>query len=156
MAARFRHVRDHALAGAGAAELSGRLRPLIRRAERSRSLRWLATGLGPLTAERAHELGVTGPALVADGDVYDRLRVWLDATRHAAAQCDDTEPLGIAEATGPRGRLDGPMPPSRALLDALPGLLEGAEFAGARIIIASLDPDLDEIAHVSAAETAHG
>ncbi|MEU6141118.1 hypothetical protein ABZ848_12230 [Streptomyces sp. NPDC047081] len=48
------------------------------------------------------------------------------------------------------------MPSSRALLDVLPGLLRGAEFACARIVVASLDPDLDELHHVSAAGTVHG
>ena len=156
MAARFRRVRDRALGGADAAELRGLLRPLIRRAERSRTLRWLTTGLGSLTAEHAWHLGVTGPALAADGDVYDRMRAWLDAAWHGAAECDETEVLDMARVIGPRGRVDGPVPPSQALLDALPGLLEGAEFAGARIIVASLDPDLDELAHVPAAGVAHG
>ncbi|MER5224538.1 hypothetical protein [Streptomyces flaveus] len=156
MAARFRRVRNRVLAGADAAELRGLLRPLIRRAERSRTLRWLTTGLGPLTAEHARHLGVTGPALVADGDAYDRMRAWLDAAWHSAAECDDTEPLDTAQVIGPRGRVDGPVPPSQALLDALPGLLEGAEFAGARIIVASLDPDLDELAHKSTAGMTHG
>ncbi|GAA2643655.1 hypothetical protein GCM10010307_47670 [Streptomyces vastus] len=155
MAARFRRVRDRALAGADAAELRGLLRPLIRRAERSRTLRWLTTGLGPLTAEHARHLGVTGPPLLAGGDAYDRMRAWLDAAWRSAAECDDTEALDTARAIGPRGRVDGPVPPSRALLDALPGLLEGAEFAGARIIVASLDPDLDELAHVPAVGMAH-
>ncbi|WP_128377262.1 hypothetical protein [Streptomyces cavernae] len=156
MAARFRHVRDRALAGADAAELRGLLRPLIRRAERSRTLRWLTAGLGPLTAEHARHLGVTGPALVADGDVHARMRVWLGAAWRGADECDDTEALDTAQVIGPRGRVDGPVPASLALLDALPGLLEGAEFAGARIIVASLDPDLDELAHVPAVGMAHG
>jgi hypothetical protein len=30
-------------------------------------------------------------------------------------------------------------------LDALPGLLEGTEFATARLIVASLDPDLERL-----------
>jgi hypothetical protein len=74
----------------------------------------------------------------------------------AAAACGDTQLLDSSALSGPRGRLDGPVPPSRVLLDVLPGLLEGAEFAGARIIIASLDPDLDELAWAPAPEVAHG
>ncbi len=155
MAGRARHVRDRALAGADAAELSALVRPLIRRAERSRTLRWLTAGLGPLPAEHACHLGVTGPALGADGDAYSRMLVWLDAVGRSTAACDDSGLLDGTEAVGPRGRLDGPVPPSRALLDALPGLLAGAEFACARIIVASLDPDLDELAHVPAAGAAH-
>jgi hypothetical protein len=156
MAARARYGRDRALAEASAAELSVLVRPLIRRAERSRTLRWLTAGLGPLRAEHAHHLGVTGPALVADGDAHSRILVWLDAVGRSAAACDDTEALVVAQLVGPRGRVDGPLPPSRALLDVLPGLLEGAEFACARIIIASLDPDLDELSPLSTARVVHG
>ncbi|MFI1721912.1 hypothetical protein [Streptomyces sp. NPDC020489] len=156
MAARARHVRDRALARADATELSTLVRPLIRKAERSRTLRWMTTGLGPLPAEHARHLGVTGPALRADGDAHSRMLVWLDAVGRSAAACDDSGLLHGAEAVGSRGQIDGPAPPSQALLDALPGLLEGAEFACARIIVASLDPDLDELAHVPAAGAAHG
>jgi hypothetical protein len=155
MAARARHVRDRALAGADAAELSTLVRPLIRRAERSRTLRWLTAGLGPLPAEHARRLGVTGPALAADGDAYSRMLVWLDTVGRSAAACADSGVLDGAEAVGPRGRVDGPAPGSQALLDALPGLLEGAEFACARIVVASLDPDLDELTHVPAARAVH-
>ncbi|MBC9723815.1 hypothetical protein H8R17_02040 [Streptomyces sp. TRM68367] len=155
MAARARHVRDRALARAGAAELSALVRPLIRRAERSRTLRWLTAGLGPLVAEHARHLGVTGPALLADGDAHSRMLVWLDAVGRSAAACDDSDVLDAAEAVGPRGRIDGAAPPSQPLLDALPGLLKGAEFACARVIVASLDPDLDELASFPLAGVAH-
>ena len=157
MAARARYVRDRALADAVAAELSALTRPLIRRAERSRTLRWLTAGLGPLPAEHAWQHGVTGPALVADGDAHDRVLVWLDAVGRSAAEVDDLDDLdAIAQAVGPRGQVFGAVPPSRALLDVLPVLLQGAEFACARIIVASLDPDLDELFHVAGAELIHG
>jgi len=155
MAARTRPVRDRALAGAAAAELTSLVCPLIRRARRSRTLRWLTTGLGALPAEQARRRGVTGPALVADGDAYSRMLVWLDAVGRSAAACDVTEALDPAEVVGPRGRLDTPVPPSKALLDSLPRLLEGTEFACARIIVASLDPDLDELTHVQAPGRVH-
>ncbi|GHB30985.1 hypothetical protein GCM10010306_024770 [Streptomyces umbrinus] len=155
MAARTRHARDRALAGAAAAELTSLVRPLIRRAQRSRTLRWLTTGLGTLPAEQARQRGVTGPALVADGDAYNRMLVWLDAVGRSAADCDVTEALDPAEVVGPRGRLDTPVPPSKAMLDSLPKLLKGTEFACARIIVASLDPDLDELTHVPAPGTVH-
>ncbi len=98
---------------------------------------------------------MTGPALVADGDAYDRLRSWLDEIERGLEALDDERPLGPHDFTGPRGRLDGPQPPSRALLDILPELLTGAEFACARIIVASLDPDLDELALTSVSGAAH-
>lgn len=158
MAARARRVRDTALAGADAAELTALTRPLIRRAERSRALRWMTAGLGPLPAEHAAHLGVTGPALLADGDAYSRMLVWLDAVGRSAAACDDdTSTVGQADTIGPRGHIDtSTPPPSRPLLNALPGLLEGTEFAAARIVVASLDPDLDELAYVPSAGVAHG
>ncbi|MEV0226735.1 hypothetical protein [Streptomyces sp. NPDC050704] len=156
MAARARHVRDRCLAGAGAAELTSLVRPLVRRAGRSRTLRWLTAGLGPLPAEHARHSGVTGPALAADSDAHGRMLAWLDAVARSASACDDTEALDTAQAVGPRGRVDGPVPASRALLDVLPGLLAGAEFACARIIVASLDPDLDTLTHMPAERMVHG
>lgn len=156
MAARARYMRDRALTGAAAAELSSLVRPLIRRAERSRTLRWLTSGLAPLSAGHAHHLGVTGPALVADGDAHDRVLAWLDAVGRSAAKADDSELLDADQAIGPRGRVGGGVPASQALLDVLPGLLQGTEFACARIIVASLDPDLDELHHVSAMGMVHG
>jgi len=45
----------------------------------------------------------------------------------------------------PRGRAGGGQVPSAVLLAVLPRLLAGAEFAAARLIVASLDPDLDEL-----------
>jgi hypothetical protein len=156
MAARARRARDGALAGVDSAELTALVCHLIRRAEGSRALRWLTAGLGPLDAEHARRLGISGPALVADGDVHSRMRVWLDVVGRCAAVCDDTALVDAAEAVGPRGRVGGATPPSQSLLDALPELLEGTEFAGARLIVASLDPDLDQLAYVPAAEAAHG
>jgi hypothetical protein len=145
LAASAHRLRDEVLAGATVAELRGRLDLLIRRGERSRTLRALLRGLGPLPASRARDAGVTGPALAAGGDAYDRFRRWLAETGRLAAEFGHRGALAPGEPAGPRGRLDGARAPSRALLDVLPGLLEGAEFAGARLIVASLDPDLDEV-----------
>ncbi|MBC7271032.1 MAG: hypothetical protein H5T76_20345 [Streptomyces sp.] len=123
---------------------------------RSRTLRWQTAGLGPLPAARARHLGVSGPALAAGGDVSDRVRVWLDEVARAVAAFEDRTPLTAADTDGPRGRVDGPRPPSAALLDALPELLRGAEFGAARLIVASLDPDVDELAAVPAREVPYG
>ncbi|WP_420000070.1 hypothetical protein [Streptomyces boninensis] len=159
-AARARRLRDAALGGATAAELTRDVRTLARRVRRSRTLRRLTAGLGPLPAARARELGVTGPALAADGDgdghcnahdTHDRIITWLTQVEHSAAAADDKAPLPPGAMDGPRGQLDSHHPPSAALLSALPALLEGSEFAAARLIVASLDPDLDELraeAHV--------
>ncbi|WBB61708.1 hypothetical protein O7599_03900 [Streptomyces sp. WMMC500] len=142
-AARARRLRDDVLGGAPVGEWGAALGRLRRRVRRSRVLRQQTAGLGALPAARARRLGVTGPALAADGDAYGRLLTWLDESARCAARVDDDRPLAPSDREGPRGRLDGPRPPSRALLDVLPGLLSGAEFTSARVIVASLDPDLD-------------
>lgn len=76
------------------------------RVRRSRTLRWLLTGVG--RADGA-------PAALA-GDARDRLLRWLDGDVP-----DETQ----------------------WTVDNLPRLLPGAEFATARLLVASLDPDLD-------------
>ncbi|WP_254645759.1 hypothetical protein [Streptomyces malaysiensis] len=153
LATRARGVRDEVVDGRDVAD---EVRAVVRRAERSWALRRLVAGLGPLPAARACAAGVGGPALEADGDAYDRFRVWLERIGRAAADFTDGRLLGADEPEGPRGRLDGPVPPSRALLDVLPALLEGAEFAGARALLASLGPDLDELALTVPPEVGHG
>ncbi|GGY35688.1 hypothetical protein [Streptomyces djakartensis] len=154
-AARCRRLRDEVLPGASREGIGGDLRRMARRIGRSRPLRWSIAGLGELPADRARAAGVTGPSLAADGDAYDRLLMWLSEIERGLEELDDTRPLAPDDLTGPRGRLDGPRPPSRALLDVLPELLTGAEFACARIIVASLDPDLDELALAPVPGVAH-
>lgn len=156
-AARCRRLRDEALSGAPSARFGKELRATTRRVARSRTLRWAMAGLGRLPAERARAAGVSGPALEADGDGCDRLRVWLREIERSVGELDDARPLESGAAlVGPRGVLDGDRPPSQALLDVLPELLAGAEFAGARIILASLDPDLDELVLGRTSGAAHG
>lgn len=156
-AQRARTARDVALSGRPAEDVVGALKPLVRRVGRSRTLRWLTAGLGELSSETATAAGLSGPALVAGGDVWSRLTLWLGEAARAAALCDKTgEVLDSGPRQhGPRGVVGGALPPSQALLDVMPGLLEGAEFAGVRLIVASLDPDLDELVPC-ASEPLHG
>ncbi|WNF30088.1 hypothetical protein RI138_26455 [Streptomyces sp. C11-1] len=144
-ATRARVARDRTLDGAPGAELHSLVRPLARRVRRSWTLRWLTAGVG----ERVG--GQPG------GDVHRRLIAWLDGLDQALGHVDDRDPLSAHHPVGPRGRLDTQVPPSQALLEALPELLEGTEYACARLIVASLDPDLDELApqHVPGAH-GHG
>ncbi|MFE0641635.1 hypothetical protein ACFW2Y_08495 [Streptomyces sp. NPDC058877] len=132
-AARARGARDQVLGGAPQDVLAPRIVPLVRRLRRSWTLRWLTAGVGA---------GNRGPV---DGDVHGRLLGWLDAIERALGEIAVRAPLLDGPPTGPRGRVDAGTPASQVLLDALPGLLEGAEFACARLIVASLDPDLDEL-----------
>ncbi|MFC9397525.1 hypothetical protein ACFTWS_30825 [Streptomyces sp. NPDC057027] len=145
-AAAAHRVRDQVLGDAPVVDIRSRLRPLTRRVRTSWTLRRLTSGVGTLSSEQAQRYGVTGPALLADGDAYGRLLVWLEEIDRAADACDDTSPLDAHALDGPRGRIAPEAPASRALLDVLPALLEGTEFACARLVVASLDPDLDELA----------
>jgi hypothetical protein len=72
-----------------------------------------------------------------------------------AGLLDDASPLAGSALDPPRGWGDG-QPSSAALLELLPGLLEGAEVAAARLIIASVDPDPDELAAPVPAGLGHG
>ncbi|MFC8535785.1 hypothetical protein ACFUJY_17755 [Streptomyces sp. NPDC057249] len=155
-AARCRLLRDGVLSGASREAMGGVLRGTVRRIGRSRTLRWSIAGLGRLPAGEARAAGVSGPALAADGDAHDRLLTWLRETERGLDALDDMRPLTSVDRTGPRGRLDGPKPPSQALLDVLPALLTGAEYACARIILASLDPDVDALAPAPVSGAVHG
>lgn len=147
-AARARVLRDELLGGAASTRVAGRIGRLARRVTGSRTLRWLTAGLGILDARTAAAAGVTGPALAAAGDVPVRLVRWLTGAAVDAGRLADDTQLAAQDRDGPRGRLIEHRPPSAALLAVLPGLLEGAELAAARLIVASFDPDLDELTGV--------
>ena len=121
------------------------MRRLAARVARSRVLAWSTRGAGTLRADVAAADGATGPEWRAGGDVTTRYRRWCRELADLTAAFDDGSPLDPAVLEPPRGRLDGAQAPSASLLAVLPRLLEGAEFAAARLIVASLDPDLDEL-----------
>lgn len=104
------------------------------RVRRSRVLRWMLRDLGVI--EHSPEL----PQWV-QGDVLARLDRWLSETQAALHHLDDASAL--ADDEGPRGAV--PKGASQVLLAMLPGLLAGAELAAARLIVASLDPDIDQV-----------
>jgi hypothetical protein len=150
-AAAARRLRDDTLGGTPASVLAPAVRRLAVRVARSRVLAWSTRGAGVLRPGEAAAAGVTGPARRAGGDVTDRYRCWCDELAGLSAAFDDGSRLDPAALEPPRGRLDGTQAPSASLLAVLPRLLTGAEFAAARLTIASLDPDLDELpAHVGA------
>ncbi|MGW7357988.1 hypothetical protein ACWGI0_15495 [Streptomyces sp. NPDC054802] len=140
-----RRLRDDLLTGAAADAVRPRARRLAARVGRSRTLYWLTRGIGPLTAGEAAAAGVGGPAARADGDVPARYRLWLAAVLDDLDRLADTSALDPGRDEGPRGPLDGQRNPSAALTEVLPRLLEGAELAAARLIVASLDPDPEEL-----------
>lgn len=136
-----RGLRDGLLTGAAS---STGIHRFVRRIDRSRTLRWLTDGLGVLDDAVARKHGVPGAA----GDVTARWRRWLAETGACVAEFDRDDPLpGQTPAVGPRGLLGIGQAPSATLLDLLPGLVVGSDLAGARLIVASLDPDLDEVTH---------
>ncbi|MBV7695721.1 hypothetical protein [Streptomyces sp. TRM70350] len=141
-----RRLRDDLLSGAPGAAVTPRLERLARRVGRSWTLAWLTRGLGVVTVQKAREAGVSGPAARAGGDVTARYRQWLTDIRHDLLRLEDSAPLDAAVEESPRGHWSAERPPSAALIALLPGLLEGAELAAARLIVAGLDPDPDELA----------
>jgi hypothetical protein len=140
-----RLLRDDALGGRPVSSLGLAVRRLAARVARSRVLAWSTRGAGMLRSDEAATAGVTGPAWRAGGDVTARYRCWCRELAGLTAAFDDGSRLDPAVLEPPRGRLDGAQPPSVSLLAVLPRLLAGAEFAAARLIVASLDPDLDEL-----------
>lgn len=112
-----------------------------RRIRRSRLLRWSTDGLGACA-------DVSGAdANGAHGDATVRWLRWLDLAD--GAQPSDPEAVdGSGESGANRGSaLDAPSGnrdrAARNTLGLLPELLVGQELAAVRLIVASLDPDLD-------------
>ncbi|MGY1454702.1 hypothetical protein [Streptomyces sp. SS8] len=141
-AAGARRLRDRLLAGEPVEEVRADFGPWRRRVERSRALRWTTDGIGVLAPADAVRLGVSGPAVRArpPHDATARWLRWLVETGEALAG-------GQAPGGGPRGhRAPDGSPPSRGLLEAAVELMPGLELSAARLLVASLDPDPDELA----------
>ncbi len=139
-----RRLRDATLSGMPASRLRPGISRFARRVTRSRVLAWSTRGIGVLAVAEA--AAVDGGAAQHAGDVTVRYRRWCSDLARVAAFLDDESPLDTAALEPPRGWPDGGRGPSAGLLAVLPRLLEGAELAAARLIIASLDPDVDELA----------
>ncbi|MGH3993569.1 MAG: hypothetical protein ACRDSN_14050, partial [Pseudonocardiaceae bacterium] len=115
--ARTRWLRDDVLGGTPTEQVIPRARKLARQLRGSRTLRWLTDGVGVLPA----------------GDASARWLTWL---------ADIEQALPDLAKTGSIAGVREPVRNCDALLAALPGLLAGAELATARLIVASLDPDV--------------
>ncbi|MEV4888054.1 hypothetical protein AB0K48_01510 [Nonomuraea sp. NPDC055795] len=153
-----------------------------RRVRRSRVLAWMLRGLGQVDMDHAfltgdvldrvhRRLDAAGDAI---GQLRDRTPLTVDrgpGGDHRGPPGDDRGVWGDGwgvwgdgwgvwgdgrgvwgDGRGVRGGGPGSAGWSRAALDLLPGLLEGAELAEARLIVASLDPDLAQLSP----EAAHG
>lgn len=151
-----RRLRDDVLDGAPAVAFAPRLERFTRRVGGSRTLAWLTRGIGRVSSKEAREAGVSGPAERAGGDVTDRYRQWLADIRRDVERLEERSLLRPQAEESPRGRWRDDDPPSAALIALLPDLLRGAELAAARLIVAGLDPDLDELAAARREAGSHG
>ncbi|MEV4174222.1 hypothetical protein [Nonomuraea sp. NPDC049709] len=122
-----RSLRDRLLAGSSAASVRRDYERFSRRVRRSRVLRWMLRGAGVVDG---------GPGWMR-GDVLDRAYRWLDSAGAALDALDGRTRAGAA------GHFDGSTPV--AALSLLPGLLAGAELAVGRLVVASLDPDVEQL-----------
>ena len=144
-AAAARALRDDTAGSRPVSSLEPAVRRLAARVGRSRVLAWSTRGAGTLRADVAAADGATGPDWRAGGDVTTRYRRWCRELADLTAVFEDGGPLDPTALEPPRGQLDSALAPSASLLAVLPRLLEGEEFAAARLIVASLDPDVDEL-----------
>jgi hypothetical protein len=138
-AANARALRDDTLRGTSSPGPA--VRRLARQVAKSRVLAWSTRGMGIL---RPGELA-DGAVSDAAGDVTARYRHWCDSLTDASWLLDDGSPLDATALRPPHGEMSGLRARCEVLLAVLPRLLEGAEFAAARLIVASLDPDLSEL-----------
>ncbi len=139
-----RRLRDDALGGTQGPQLKAGLERLSRRVARSRTLGLLTRGLGEMTADEPIPASVSSRAPRLEGDVVHRYRRWCTDLTDMVARLDDGSPLDAATLEPPRNPLDVGDEPSASLFDVLPRLLDGAELGSARLIVASVDPDLDQ------------
>lgn len=139
-AERARGLRDRALGGETGEGLVRDCTRWRRRVARSRLLRWSTDGLGVLTAAHAARLGVGGPA-ARTAEPWDATARWQQWLTEVGRLLEGER----APEAGPRGQPDVSPPPSRALLDAVTELLPGLDLAAARLLVASFDPDPDEL-----------
>jgi hypothetical protein len=145
-----RALRDDTLRGTPASMLGSAVRRFAARIARSRLLAWSTLGMGTLRPDDPAP-GEGGQAPLLAGDVTARYRRWCADLADLAVLLDDDSLLDSSVLAPPRGRGGAGQAPSAALLAVLPRLLEGTEFAAARLIVASLDPDLDELPATAAA-----
>jgi hypothetical protein len=130
MALRCQAMRDRVLTGAPPDRVVREFEVVAGRVRRSRLLRSMLTDLGPVA-------GV--------GDAADRLDRWLTETATGLV----VDPDASANSHPRR-------PSSAEWLDMLPGLVSGAELAAARLIVASVDIDIADLAERVSAGANHG
>lgn len=124
-AATARRLRDDTLRDDVPVGTARALQLWVRRVRRSRTLRWLLAGVGVTPG--------SAPVGLA-GDALERLYRWLDSAVQAFDRPDAGE-SGVDAAHE-----------TEWSLEVLPAMLAGTELAIARLVVASLDPDLGTLA----------
>jgi len=133
-AATGRLLRDDLLRRGARETWRTQCRRWTRMVRRSRLLRWSTDGLGFVAPDAPEALR---------GDVTARWKRRVDTIEAAVAQ----------KGAGPDPTDAGAV--AQGALDLLPSLLAGQELAAVRLIVASLDPDLEALA-ADGAEVGHG
>lgn len=138
-------LRDQTLAGVPSTQLAGRFAALARSVRRSRPLRWMTAGLGVLSSADAVGFGVTGTAARAGGDVTARYQQWLVETTELLDLFEDRSLITAHGNPLRLLRIHDAVAPAEPLVAAVEALVVGCELGAARLIVASLDPDVDEL-----------
>lgn len=125
-----RRLRDDLLSTPPSAGTVRQLRRWTARMARSRMLRWTLAGMG------ATAPGSSAPSRLA-GDAFDRLAATLDEVSNVLESLGDEGPLAVDDFPA------DPATDTEWVLAMLPDLLAGTEFAQARLIVASFDPDIE-------------
>lgn len=141
-----RRLRDELLDPAFEGPLHPRFARWLRRVRGSRVLRWSTNGLGPV--------GAAAPVCL-QGDVTAR---WLRWTDDIAAVVDSTiiDTVALPERDSGTPAAPNRAAAARAALSVLPSLLAGRELAAVRLIVASLDPDIEALHAHEEAPHHHG
>jgi hypothetical protein len=133
-----RRLRDDLHTGAPTSAVRREYERWSRRVRKSRLLRWSTDRIGVLAED------VPAPLR---GDATARWMRWLDDVDAAFASPD--------RGDGRLGGRDGD-DLTRITLDVLPRMLVGQELAAARLIVASLDPDIEALVASGDGALAHG
>ncbi len=136
----LRRIRDDLLAGDPRGDSLNAVQRWSRHVRRSRLLRWSLRDLGRVSARELVERGLSGEMA---GDVHDRLLNRLDGIADFLRSSDGPDAAGRGDdATR-----------ALAVVELLPTLVVGLDLGAARLVVASLAPD---VAAAQRLESNHG
>ncbi len=122
----FRDVRDALLDGAPLEACSAAAASWAVRVRRSRTLRWSMRGLGGIDQSELDERGLPD---VLVGDVHDRLLARATGIANRLTSGSDGAPANVGALAG-------------GAVDVIPALVTGLDLGAARLVVASVDPDI--------------